>query len=405
MKIVKYDKLKAGQVKADQVLSGGGGGGSTTTIEGGGSVSLDRVIWGKQDTGDDIDGHMTVNGDVHIKAIDYQWDDDDDDEGTGDVVVYDEGGGNLNVELKTTTKDLEATNDAYVHKHLYINYSHDTHDTNKKCVAELIKVNEDNIKTNSENIQKNADEISSLKDRMSSAETAIDSLDTNMQIAEQSIRNNAEEIAKLKQKGESTDTDISGLEERISNNETNISNNANNIANNTTEIENIKNQMADGSAIDTLTKLVKYGDYSNPVVLYCGVLKKLSTTDLYTNTGCYKDCFIFTIKTIEDGVMTIELTKPTYATEDLYIYVRSVNATQEMSDDTSGRENYYKGRSNGAHWFESWFEVEKNKTTIYLREFHQGNGDNDTWYSSSWFENGGPRAVNLTINGYVTFMS
>lgn len=103
--------------------------------------------------------------------------------------------------------------------------------------------------------------------------------------------------------------------------------------------------------------------------------------------------------------MTIELTPRYDLGKDIYCYVRSVDAIQEMSDDTKERKNYYKERSNGAHWFESWFEIAKNKTTIYLREMHNGNDDNDTWYSSSWFENGGIRAVNLTVNGYISFLT
>ncbi len=206
MKIVSYTKSSTNE------RNGVGGGGSSSSSEIQNPVGtrgdIDREIWGQHDSGDDIDGSMTVNGNVNIKVIaDKNWDPDDG-EGDGDDVECEEGGGNLNVELTTTTKDLVVENDAYVKKHLYVNYSHDLHKDNKKCVAELIKSNEDSIKKNAENIQKNATEIAGLQSRMNNAETAIDSLDTNMQMAETSIRNNADEIAALKNRTTATETAI-----------------------------------------------------------------------------------------------------------------------------------------------------------------------------------------------------
>lgn len=189
MKIVKYDKIKEGQIKASSVV--GGGGSSSTTI-GGNSFSLDRMIWGKEDKGEDVDGTMTVNGDINIKVIEPLSDegDDEQDDGSGEYEDYEEGGGNLNVDLKTTTNELEVNEDAYIHRHLYINYpSHPEHsDSNKKCVGEVfksveddikknadgIKANSDEIKKNADNIKTNADEIEELKKRTTANETAIE---------------------------------------------------------------------------------------------------------------------------------------------------------------------------------------------------------------------------------------
>lgn len=210
MKIVKYNKLKEGQVKASAIV-GGGGGGSSTTIEGGGSVSLDREIWGQRDTGDDIDGTATINGNVIIKVIEDLPDEDDEDEGgSGDYVDYETGGGNLTVELLTTTKDLEVQNDAYIHKHLYINYPDEPGhpDSAKKCIGEIIKniesdikTNADNIKTNKDNIKTNADDIAGLKTRMTSAEKQID-------INAIAIKNNNDEIIALKNRTTANETAI-----------------------------------------------------------------------------------------------------------------------------------------------------------------------------------------------------
>ena len=364
MKIVKYDKAKT--VQASSGGSSGGGSGSSTTIQGG-SASLDRTIWGKNDTGEDIDGTMIVNGDVNIKVISYNWDDTGDDDETGEDEDYEEGGGNLNVELKTTTKDLEVSNDAYIQKHLYINHSHSDHDKEKVCLI---------------------DEVEKNTKRIGSLETSVEALDTNLQMAETAIKNNADEIEKLKQKSTASDTTDSELKD---------------------EIDKIKEQMADGSAIENLLKqieILKYGDYNNPVILYSGMLFKYSTSNSYYNSGSIKDCLQLSIKEVNEGVITLELTPSASSEKEMFIYVKSINATQEESHDTEARDNYYKGRSNGAHWFECWVsESAKNKATIKVREFHQGNGDNDTWYSSSWVEDGSVRGVNLTISGYISFSS
>ena len=176
MKIVKYDRARTAQAASSG--SSGGGGGSSTTIEGG-SISLDRTIWGKRDTGDDIDGHFICNGHVTIKAITQPNYEDFDDDGENEE--YDTGGGNLNVELKTTTKDLEVTNDAYIKNHLYINYNKNhSHSDNKKCIGEIlngietdIATNKTNIETNKNNIASNLTEINALKTRVSTNETNI----------------------------------------------------------------------------------------------------------------------------------------------------------------------------------------------------------------------------------------
>ena len=219
MKLIKYSQIKDGQISASAIV-GGGSGSSTTNIEQsrGGSYDLDRTIWGKEDTGNDIDGTMIVNGDINIKEINHNWEDDDE-EFDGEVVEYEEGGGNLNVDLKTTTKDLEVTNDAYIKNHLYINYNKNhSHSDNKKCIGEILNGIETNIETNKTNIASNLSEINALKTRVSTNETniannttAINSLDVNLQIAEQSIKNNADEIVTLKNRTTANETAISSL--------------------------------------------------------------------------------------------------------------------------------------------------------------------------------------------------
>ena len=217
MKIAKYSK-SAVSTTGGASAGGGGGSSSSTTIESSGGYDLNRTIWGKEDTGEDIDGHMTVCGDVTIKAIHYEWDDDEDDDSDGEDVEYDEGGGNLTVELLTSTQDLDVSRDAYIHRHLYINYpSHPEHpDTAKKCLGEILGGIETNVKANKDAI---ADEVKraqdaektlddAIKAEVKRAQDAEDILDKNIQDCETGIRNNAEEIAKLKNRTTANETAI-----------------------------------------------------------------------------------------------------------------------------------------------------------------------------------------------------
>ncbi len=230
MKINKYTKNERQLAQAAAVS---GGSSSSTTIQGGGSASLDRTIWGQNDTGDDVDGSMTVNGNIHIKVIEPLPDEDDDeDEGTGDYEEYEEGGGNLEVDEKTTTKELEVGEDAYIKRHLYLHYpSHPEHpEGNKKCVGEIFKSIEDSIateKARAEGKEKElSDAIATEKTRAEKAEKdlsdaidaekkramdAEDVLDTNVQMCETGIRNNAEEIVKLQARTTQNETAIASL--------------------------------------------------------------------------------------------------------------------------------------------------------------------------------------------------
>lgn len=201
MKIVKYNKLKEGQVKASAIV-GGGGGGSSTTIEGGGSVSLDREIWGQHDNGEDIDGSATINGNVYIKVIeDLPDEDNEEDDGTGEYEEYETGGGSLFVDLSVRAKDMEAVEDLSVGRHLYINYpKHPEHPAEKKqCLGEILM----GIETD---VSANKSEITSIKSRMTSAEKQIETNSTNIDLNEIAIKNNNDEIVALKNRTTANET-------------------------------------------------------------------------------------------------------------------------------------------------------------------------------------------------------
>lgn len=364
MKIIKYDRARTTQTSGGS--SNGGGGGSSTTIQGGGSVELNRTIWGKQDVGEDIDGTMTVNGNININVISNSFEEDD--EG-GEDEEYEEGGGNLNVELKTTTKELEVTEDAYIQNHLYVNHSHSAHSGDKVCLISEVETNTASIKTNKDNIATNKTEINALKTRVSTAETNITNLQTN-----------------------------------VTNNTTNISNNADDISDLQDQIDNIKtNSLTEEDVLklinDNKQAISDMGSYSQPVVLWAGRCRRVSyLSDSYYMEGIQIPYFTLKNK-IDRGLMTIEITPM----EKHHVNVYSVSATQERSGDTADiTATRIVNRNEGAHWMEARVDNISNTKYVYVREFHQGNGDNDTWYSDNFMESDASiQAFNLIIIGYV----
>ena len=92
--------------------------------------------------------------------------------GDGEDEEVETGGGNLTVELKITSNEVEA-NDIYAKQHLYI-----PHPTTKAKtdIVELLKGYDTRITNNSTNIATNKTEIDALKGRVSTAETNITNL-------------------------------------------------------------------------------------------------------------------------------------------------------------------------------------------------------------------------------------
>lgn len=343
MRLTKYN----GSPRADRTMTSLIGSSSSDVDNNnyGGSGGLNRTIWGQNDTGEDIDGHQTVNGDVHIKCIiPPQYDPDDPDEDVdGDDEEMDEGGGNLDVELDIT-----------VGRHLYINDPHPAHSGEKKCVGELINGLDGRITTNANN-------ISNLTTRVTTAEGNITNLTSRMDDAEGDIQTNADDIANLK---------------------------------------------ASNLTVDDVLKLIKdnqpskLGAYDQPVILFTGRARRVSYySDKYYIEGSQLPYFTLT-NSIEQGLMTITITPNT----GYSVNVKGVQCNQERSGDTTDSIDnpYIKGRSDGAHWFEYRVDALAGTTKVYIREFHQGNGDNDTWYSDNWYGDGGIKAIHFTLIGYIT---
>lgn len=379
MKLLKYDRGKSGSTT---IINGGGSSGSGEYPPTRGDSS-DRTIWGQQDIGDDIDGSMVINGNVTIQAIvppTYEGGD----EGDGEDEEVETGGGNLSVELKITSNEVEA-NDIYAKQHLYI-----PHPTTKAKtdIVELLKGYDTRITNNSTNIAANKTEIDALKGRVST-----------------------------------TETNITNLTSKVNNNTTAITNNTTNIQANADEIEKLKNQVSNISgdiegidlteitntlkSIQEELKVCKYGNYQHPVVLLAGKIRKYSyasATGLFTFEGCKSELITDLAISVDGGTLYVT---PTFA-DNTSVYINAIHVTQEMSGDTANNDTATKtthsssvsinGRSDGAHWFEAYYEDKKFK----IREFHQKNGDNDSWGNDYWGgDGGGIRAINITVIGYL----
>lgn len=379
MKLIKYSK----GITSNSSSGGGSRGGSSESS----SIELNRTIWGQQDEGDDIDGSMLVNGNVTIQAIvppTY----DDEDGSDGDDIAEETGGGNLNVELKITANEVEA-NDIYAKQHLYI-----PHPTTKAKtdIVELLKGYDTRITNNSTNIAANKTEIDALKGRVSTAET-----------------------------------NITNLTSKVNNNTTAITNNTTNIQANADEIEKLKNQVSNISgdiesidlseitntlkSIQEELKVCKYGNYQHPVVLLAGKIHKYSYANangLFNFSGCKSELITDLAITADGGTLYVT---PTFA-DNTSVYINAIHVTQEMSGDTANNDSATKslhsssvsinGRSDGAHWFEAYYEDKKFK----IREFHQRDQNNDSWGNDYWGgDGGGIRAINITVIGYLFQMN
>lgn len=382
IRLIKYDGVSDKSVKAILGSSGGNSSSSNTDIPSRGGSS-DRTIWGQYDSGDDIDGSMIVNGNVDIKCItppSYDADDSDD----GEDEVYEEGGGNLNVELKVTSNEVES-NEIYAKKTLYI-----PHPTTKAKtdIVELLKGYDTRISNNTTNISSNKTEIDNLKGKVSTNTTNISNLSTTVNNHTTAItnnttniQNNADEIEKLKDAIDGIGTDIGNID----------------LSEITTTLQSLQNEV----------KQLKYGSYNHPVVLIAGKICKYSyasSSNTFHFDGLKSDLITDLAISVDGGTMTLT---PTYAA-NTNSFIQSIHVTQEMSGDTADNSTVTKsshstsssinGRSDGAHWFEAY----KDGNSFKIREFHQRDANNDSWGNDNWgADGGGIRAINITVIGYL----
>ena len=197
MIINKYNSAKGNNLTRAGISTGAISGGTSSS----GGVSIDRVLWGQNDDGEDIDGSMWVNGSLYLGEIDYGSEDDEEATSTdAGVFVDDAETGSLIADALVQSRDM------YCKEHPYITYP--ITNGKKTDLRELFNGFDERIKTNATNIATNKTNIST----------------------------NATNIA-------ANTTEITKLKSRVTVNETNITNNTTNIAANTAEIKNINEKI------------------------------------------------------------------------------------------------------------------------------------------------------------------
>lgn len=195
MIINKYNSAKVNLSTRTGISTGAISGGTSST---GGVSSIDRVLWGQNDEGEDLDGSMWVNGSLYLGEIDYGSEDDEETTSTDTPVFVDDAEtGSLIADALVQSRDM------YCKEHPYITYP--IVGGKKTDLRELfngfderIKTNTTNIATNKTNISTNTTEITKLKSRVTVNETNITNNTTNIAANTEEIKNINEKITNIK---------------------------------------------------------------------------------------------------------------------------------------------------------------------------------------------------------------
>ena len=231
----KYNSAKGNITTRTGVSTGAISSGSSST----GGGSLDRVLWGQNDEGEDIDGSMWVNGSLYIGAIDYGSEDDEATVDDSNVFVDDAEIGSVIAKALIQSKDM------YCLEHPYITYP--IVGGKKTDLRELFNGFDERIKTNTTNIATNKTNISTNTTNITANKKAIDALGKRVSTNETNIKTNTTNIA-------TNATAIKNLDTRVTANETNISTNTTNITGLDTRVTDLETSVTDlSTAVDANT--------------------------------------------------------------------------------------------------------------------------------------------------------
>lgn len=242
---------------------------SSDSSSSGGVSSLDRVLWGQTDEGEDIDGSMWVNGSLYLGAIDYGSEDDEEATDAG-VFVDDAEIGSVIASGLVQGKDM------YCKEHPYITYPATngkktdlrelfngfderikTNATNIKTNTTNIATNKTNISTNATNIAANTAEITKLKSRVTTNETNIKTNTTNISTNATNIKNLDKRVTTNATNIKTNTTNITGLDTRVTAIETNVTDLSTSVDTNTTDITTLKTDVSTNTTdISTLSTKV-----------------------------------------------------------------------------------------------------------------------------------------------------
>ena len=261
MIINKYNSAK-GNLSTRTGVSTGSISSDSSSSSGG--VSIDRVLWGQTDEGEDIDGSMWINGSLYLGAIDYGSEDDEETTtDAGDIFIDDAETGSLIADALVQSRDM------YCKEHPYITYPitngkktdlrelFNGFDERIKTNTTNIATNKTNISTNATNIAANTTEITKLKSRVTVNETNIKTNTTNISTNATNIKNLDERVTTNTTNIKTNTTNITGLDTRVTALETNVTDLSTSVDTNTTDITTLKTDVSTNTTdISTLSTKV-----------------------------------------------------------------------------------------------------------------------------------------------------
>lgn len=206
MIINKYNSAKGNNLTRAGISTGAISSGTSSSS--GGVSSLDRVLWGQNDNGEDIDGSMWVNGSLYLGEIDYGSEDDEEaTTDTGDIFVDNAETGSLIADALVQSRDM------YCKEHPYITYP--ITNGKKTDLRELFNGFDERIKTNTTNIATNKTNISTNATNIAANTTEITKLKSRVTVNETNITSNTEEIKNINEKITNIKTNITALQDAM----------------------------------------------------------------------------------------------------------------------------------------------------------------------------------------------
>ena len=174
-----------------------------------GGVSIDRVLWGQNDNGEDIDGSMWINGSLYLGEIDYGSEDDEETTttDTNEIFVDDAEIGSVIASGLVQGKDM------YCKEHPYITYP--IVGGKKTDLRELFDGFDERIKTNTTNIATNKTNIATNTTNITANTTEITKLKSRVTVNETNITANTAEIKNINEKITNIKTNITALQDAM----------------------------------------------------------------------------------------------------------------------------------------------------------------------------------------------
>lgn len=207
MIINKYNSAKGNNLTRAGISTGAISSGSSSSS--GGVSSIDRVLWGQTDEGEDIDGSMWVNGSLYLGEIDYGSEDDEEATSTDTSGIFID-----NAETGSLIADaLVQSRDMYCKEHPYITYP--ITNGKKTDLRELFNGFDERIKTNTTNIATNTTNIATNTTNITTNTNEITKLKSRVTTNETNIKTNTTEIKNINEKITNIKTNITALQDAM----------------------------------------------------------------------------------------------------------------------------------------------------------------------------------------------